>query len=100
MGNIWRFPYLAQVNGGGTFLIPYFISLFIIGLPILTLELSIGQRLRKGASGAYQLFHRGFAGVGIGMMVVSVFVGLYYNMIVGWALYYFMQSFQGIIFHK
>ena len=94
LGNIWRFPYLAQVNGGGTFLIPYFICLFFIGFPILTLELSLGQRLRQGASGVYNAFHKGFAGVGAAMVVVSIFVGVYYNMIVGWALYYFLQSFQ------
>ena len=77
LGNIWRFPYLAQetnqilqkknhrsiiircqANGGGTFLIPYFISLLLIGVPALTLELSIGQRMRQGAIKSYTLFHR------------------------------------------
>jgi solute carrier family 6 amino acid/orphan transporter-like 15/16/17/18/20 len=94
LGNIWRFPYLAQTNGGGTFLIPYFISLFIIGFPILVLELSLGQRLRCGASGAYTKFHKGFLGVGLAMSAVSAFVALYYNVIVAWAFYYFLSSFQ------
>jgi len=92
LGNIWRFPYLAQSNGGGTFLIPYFISLLIIGVPMLTLELSLGQRMRQGAIRSYKLFHRGFTGIGYSMVMVSCFVCYYYNMVVGWALYYFMSS--------
>lgn len=48
----------CQANGGGTFLIPYFISLLLIGVPALTLELSIGQRMRQGAIKSYTLFHR------------------------------------------
>lgn len=53
LGNVWRFPYLAQKNGGGAFLVPYFTMLAIQGLPIFYLELAIGQRLRKGAIAAW-----------------------------------------------
>ena len=42
-GNIWRFPYVAYNNGGGTFLVPYVLMLFLIGLPSLFVEQSIGQ---------------------------------------------------------
>ena len=73
-------------------MIPYFISLLIIGVPMLTLELSIGQRLRQGAIRSYKLFHRAFTGIGYSMVVVSCFVCYYYNMVVGWALFYFVSS--------
>ena len=43
LGNIWRFPYVAYVNGGGTFLVPYLIMLLLIGMPALFVEQSIGQ---------------------------------------------------------
>ncbi|CAB3381938.1 Hypothetical predicted protein [Cloeon dipterum] len=94
LGNVWRFPYLAQKNGGGAFLIPYFIMLLIEGMPIFYLELAIGQRLRKGAIGVWSQVSPYLAGIGISSAVVSFNVALYYNTIIAWCLFYFVQSFQ------
>lgn len=94
LGNVWRFPYLAQKNGGGAFLVPYFIMLAIQGVPIFYLELAIGQRLRKGAIGVWQQVSPYLGGIGISSAVVSYVVALYYNTIIAWCLIYFLHSFE------
>ncbi|KAJ9576851.1 hypothetical protein L9F63_006625, partial [Diploptera punctata] len=48
LGNIWRFPYTAFKNGGGAFLIPYIIVLFIIGKPLYYMEMALGQFIAGG----------------------------------------------------
>lgn len=78
LGNVWRFPYLAQKNGGGAFLVPYFIMLFIQGIPIFYMELAIGQRLRKGAIGVWHEVSPYLGGIGISSAIVSFIVALYY----------------------
>ncbi|XP_022602707.1 sodium-dependent neutral amino acid transporter B(0)AT3-like [Seriola dumerili] len=94
LGNVWRFPYLCQIYGGGAFLIPYLIALVFEGLPLLYLELAIGQRLRMGSIGVWNSISPLLGGLGIASMVVSFLVGIFYNTILAWVLWYFFHSFQ------
>ncbi|XP_073486754.1 sodium-dependent neutral amino acid transporter B(0)AT3-like [Aquarana catesbeiana] len=94
LGNVWRFPYLCQTYGGGAFLIPYGIALVLAGIPLFHLELAIGQRLRRGSIGAWNTISPYLGGVGIASLLVSLLVGVYYNTIIAWILWYFFNSFQ------
>ncbi|XP_003340647.1 sodium-dependent neutral amino acid transporter B(0)AT1 [Monodelphis domestica] len=94
LGNVWRFPYLCQSHGGGAFMIPFLILLILEGVPLLHLEFAIGQRLRKGSVGVWSSIHPTLKGVGIASMFVSFMVGLYYNTIIAWVMWYFFNSFQ------
>uniref|UniRef100_A0A8C2X9D7 Transporter n=1 Tax=Cyclopterus lumpus TaxID=8103 RepID=A0A8C2X9D7_CYCLU len=94
IGNVWRFPYLCQIHGGGAFLIPYLIALVFEGLPLLYLELAIGQRFRMGSIGVWNSISPLLGGVGIASMLVSFLVCIFYNTLLAWVLWYLFHSFQ------
>uniref|UniRef100_A0A4W5PRI0 Transporter n=1 Tax=Hucho hucho TaxID=62062 RepID=A0A4W5PRI0_9TELE len=94
LGNVWRFPYLCQSHGGGAFMIPFLILLVLEGIPLLHLEFAIGQRLRKGSVGVWGSVNPYLTGIGIASMLVSFLVGMYYNTIMAWIMWYLFNSFQ------
>jgi len=93
LGNVWRFPYLCFKHGGGAFLIPYTIMLLFIGIPCFFLEISIGQYAALGPVTIYSNLSPLFKGLGFANFMASCFVGLYYNMIIAWTIYYLFASF-------
>ncbi|XP_072171035.1 sodium- and chloride-dependent glycine transporter 1-like [Diadema setosum] len=93
LGNVWRFPYLCFKNGGGAFLIPYVFFLLIAGAPLFVMEFSLGQFSSLGSIACWNIAPL-FRGLGIGMIVVSTLVALYYNVIVAWTIYYMGASCQ------
>uniref|UniRef100_A0A8D2L1U7 Transporter n=1 Tax=Varanus komodoensis TaxID=61221 RepID=A0A8D2L1U7_VARKO len=96
LGNVWRFPYLTYQNGGGAFLIPYAIMLALAGLPLFFLECSLGQFASLGPVSVWRILPL-LQGVGITMVIISTFVTIYYNVIIGYSLYYLFASFQSVL---
>lgn len=92
LGNIWRFPFIAFENGGGAFLLPYVIVLFIIGKPGFFLEMVVGQFSSRGTTKVYDLCPA-MRGVGTGQVLSLMFVTTYYFSIMGLTLKYLVSSF-------
>ncbi|XP_048776098.2 sodium-dependent proline transporter-like [Ostrea edulis] len=92
LGNIWRFPYLCMRNGGGAFLIPFFVLLFSCGVPLYFLEVSLGQFTGKSPVIVWSISPL-FKGLGWLMMTISFVVAWYYNTVIAWVIYYFVHSF-------
>lgn len=65
--------------------------LMVQGLPMFLLEMAAGQRLRKGALGAWNRVSPYLGGIGIASGIVAFNVALYYNTIIAWCLFYFSQ---------
>uniref|UniRef100_A0AAQ4R7C1 Transporter n=1 Tax=Gasterosteus aculeatus aculeatus TaxID=481459 RepID=A0AAQ4R7C1_GASAC len=93
LGNIWRFPYLAYKNGGGAFLIPYFVMLLVAGIPLFFLESAFGQFCSQGPINIWRAVPM-LQGVGVAMVMVTMIVSIYYNVIIAYSLYYMFASFQ------
>uniref|UniRef100_A0A8C1WYI4 Transporter n=1 Tax=Cyprinus carpio TaxID=7962 RepID=A0A8C1WYI4_CYPCA len=96
LGNVWRFPYLAFQNGGGAFLIPYLIMLGLAGIPIFLLEVSLGQFASQGPVSVWKAIPA-LQGCGIAMLIISVLIAIYYNIIMCWTLYYLFDSLKGTL---
>jgi len=94
LGNVWRFPYLAYKSGGGAFIIPYCIMSVMAGVPLYIMEVSLGQYFAEGPIGTWRIICPLTRGIGYAMMMVSLLVSIYYNVIIAWILFYLFASFR------
>ena len=102
MGNIWMFPQRVSRYGGGTFLIPYFIFVFLIASSGVTGEMAFGRGTRSGPMGAFKkaVESRGWSGrageaVGIIPVLGSLALAIGYTVVVGWIFRYTFGAFSG-----
>lgn len=94
LGNIWRFPYMAFDNGGGAFLIPYFVALLTAGIPIIIMEFALGHRMKGGAPLTFAKLNRKFEWIGWWQGIISFVIAVYYVAVIGWAINYMIFSFS------
>uniref|UniRef100_A0A2M4A971 Sodium-dependent nutrient amino acid transporter 1 n=2 Tax=Anopheles triannulatus TaxID=58253 RepID=A0A2M4A971_9DIPT len=92
-GNVWRFPHTAYENGGGAFVIPYLIVLFVIGRPIYYLEMVLGQFSNRGCVKVYDLAPA-MRGIGVGQTMAIFTVITYYTAVLAITLRYLIASFS------
>ena len=97
LGNIWRFPYIAGENGGGAFLIIYIACIFLLGLPVLLAEFSVGRHTQKNAVGAYRSLSKKWTFIGYNGLIAPFVVLGFYFVVAGWTLEYFGVSVTGHI---
>jgi len=103
IGNVWKFPYITGLYGGGVFVLFYLLFLVIMGVPVLTMELAVGRASRKSAVEGYKALepkgsrwhiHGWFCIIGCCLLM------MYYTTVAGWMLDYFYKfavgAFEGV----
>ena len=94
LGNIWRFPYEAGNHGGAAFILIYLACVFIMGMPIMIAEFTVGRRAKASTGRAFGLLANNSKWNFIGML--GVLAGLlilgYYSVVAGWTLEYILTS--------
>ncbi|XP_076363544.1 sodium- and chloride-dependent GABA transporter 1-like [Tachypleus tridentatus] len=93
LGNVWRFPYLCYENGGGAFLLPYFLSIIFCGIPLFLMEVSIGQYMSTGGIAIWNLVPV-LKGIGFASMTMIGLCNIYYIVLIAYTLFYVINSFR------
>lgn len=94
LGNIWRFPYEAGNHGGAAFILVYLACVFVLGMPIMIAEFTVGRRAKASTGRAFGLLANngkwnciGMLGVLAGLLILG-----YYSVVAGWTLEYIVSS--------
>lgn len=98
IGNVWRFPYIVGMYGGGMFVVLYLFFLIAMGVPVMTMEFAVGRASRKSIIRSFEELERpgqkwhlnGYLG-----MAGNYILMMFYTTVAGWMLYYFYQMLTG-----
>lgn len=97
LGNIWRFPYETGNHGGAAFILIYLACVFVMGLPIMIAEFTVGRHAKASTGKAFEALAPGtqwkwvgYLGVLSGLLILG-----YYSVVAGWTLEYILASLSG-----
>ena len=98
VGNVWKFPYITGENGGGIFVLFYLLFLIAVGVPVLTMEFSMGRASKKSVICCYQKLEKPGSKWhlhGYVAMFGNYMLMMFYTTVTGWMLSYFVQCLTG-----
>lgn len=94
LGNLWRFPFLAYEHGGAAFVLAIIIANVLVGIPLLILEVGLGQMIQGGAPESFGNIKKGFRYIGWLALVFGFMVLSYYMSVMAWGIDYLASSFS------
>ncbi len=97
LGNIWRFPYEAGVNGGGAFILVYICCILVMGIPVILSEFIIGRATHSNMKAALKRLSPGkkyYLFTYICILGSFIVIG-FYSVVCGWIIEYLYQAVQG-----
>ena len=98
IGNVWRFPYVVGENGGGIFVLFYLIFLLLIGVPILSMEFSVGRASKKSPVKSFKVLEKTnqkWHLHGYMSLLGNISLMIFYTTVSGWMLKYFYNFLTG-----
>ncbi len=97
-GNIWKFPWMCGQNGGGGFVLIYFLCLIFLGIPAMVMEFSLGRAAQASIVGLYQKLEKPgqkWHLHGYVAMAGNICLMAFYTVVTGWMIYYFISFLTG-----
>lgn len=98
IGNVWKFPWMVGQYGGGAFVLIYLICLIVLGVPVMTMEFSMGRASRKSVVKMYQELEKPKSKWhihGYFAMAGNYILMMFYTVVTGWMLQYFVDMAAG-----
>ncbi len=93
LGNMWRFPYATADRGGAAFVLLYLLMVFIVGVPVMLAEFSVGRRARLSPIGALRaVAGPRWAALGYVYVATGFLILAYYSVIAGWTMRYTLEA--------
>lgn len=99
LGNVWRFPYIAGQYGGALFVLIYIAFLILLGIPLVTIELSVGRASRRSIGLSFEALtpSKKWKYCKYFMIFGNYVLMAFYTMVTGWMLYYTIEMFSGAL---
>lgn len=94
LGNLWRFPFIAAENGGGSFLFIYLLCTFSVGITLVFAESALGIKAKSDPIGAFSWINPRLKFIGAIGVFTSAIIVPYYSVVGGWIVAYIVKSFS------